>query len=104
MIAFSIACTIYLSCLLFIRPAPASLKAVKPTFLESLKGIKATLVLGPLLLLIFLVTSDFTFTTTAEDVYERLALRGGFAMQNMWPMQVLTHLFVHINVLHVWPT
>lgn len=101
MIVFIIFCGVYLALLLLIRPAPESLKAVGPTFQQHVKGIKATLFLGPFLLLIFLFASGFGFEEVDENLYRKLALPGGFDRQHIWLPSIVTHLFVHINVLHI---
>ncbi|MDX8127638.1 rhomboid family intramembrane serine protease [Methylomonas sp. BW4-1] len=101
MILFFIVTAAYTALLLFYRPSPSSLKDAPLTFLENFKQIKASLFSGLLLFSIFLVTSDFGFNEVDEQLYRLLALNNISAAAILWPLQAITHLFIHINFPHV---
>lgn len=101
MILFLIATVGYLGTLLVIRPAPASLKAAPLTFSENLKLIWASGFSGVLILLIFLITSDYGFLAINENAYALLSLNNDLEKASRWPVQAVTHLFIHANPLHL---
>lgn len=92
---------IYASLLLLIRPAPNSLKAKPITFHENFIAIKASLFLGLLLLTIFLFTTDFTFETINRIYAALFGLNNLKEMAILWPLQWITHMFIHANFLHL---
>ncbi len=101
MIIFLFVLSVYVAGLLFLRPSPESLKAAPLTFLENFKCIKASLISGLLFLVIFLFTSHYTFIDTDELTYLRFALNNLRKMAHLWPMQSITHLFIHANIIHI---
>lgn len=101
MILFIIITLIYLGFLLFIKPAPGSLKAQPLTFSENFNLIKASMFSGVLLLVVFLLTSNFGFITVDENIYSLLALNNDIEQSSYWPLQSLTHLFIHENLIHL---
>ena len=101
MLIFSVITTLYVAVLLFVRPMPESLKAKRVSFKEHFRSIKMSLFFGVLILVIFLVTSQFAFVKTDENVLKILALNNVYSFTSLWWIQLFTHQFVHINLLHV---
>lgn len=101
MILFCLITSLYVGILLYMRPSPDSLKAAPITFSQNFTRIKASLFSGVLFLVVFLITSNLTFTVIDERFCRILALSnvGGFSF--LWPLQSITHLFIHFNLLHV---
>lgn len=101
MILFFIVTAAYTALLLFYRPSPSSLKDAPLTFLENFKQIKAALFSGLLFFSIFLLTSDFGFNEVNQPLYRLFALNNVSAAAILWPLQSVTHLFIHLNFPHV---
>lgn len=101
MIGFFIVTSAYTALLLCYRPSPNSLKDAPLTFLENFKQIKAALFSGLLFLSIFLFTSDFGFNDVNTQFYRLFALNNDTAVAILWPLQSVTHLFIHINFPHL---
>ncbi len=101
MILFFIVTAAYTALLLFYRPSPDSLKDAPLTFLENFKQIKAAFFFGLLFFGIFLFTSDFGFNEVNQQLYRLFALNNVSAAAILWPLQSVTHLFIHINFPHV---
>jgi len=101
MVLYSIVSAIYAGILLFYKPSPPSLKAQPLSFSENFHSIKASLFTGLLILTVFLFTSGFEFIVTDEKFYDLLALNNYQERPDYWPIQVITHLFIHINLYHV---
>lgn len=101
MIVFFIVMTAYTALLLCYKPSPNSLKDAPLTFLENFKQIKAALFSGLLFLSIFLFTSDFGFNDVNPQFYRLFALNNDTAVAALWPLQSVTHLFIHINFPHL---
>lgn len=101
MILFLIISIAYAATLLLVKPAPTSLKAKTFTFLQNLKQVKAALVLGELLIVIFYVITDFSFIKINENLYRTFSLPGGFNLNKLWFLQSITHLFIHLNFIHI---
>ncbi|HBI36027.1 MAG TPA: rhomboid family intramembrane serine protease [Spirochaetia bacterium] len=98
---FSACLILYISILLLIRPYPSSLKSARPTILEHFKGIKATLILGVLLIIIFFITSNFKFISVDENLYYIFALNNIKDAIYLWPVQIVSHTFIHQNIIHL---
>lgn len=101
MILFAICLSAYWLTLLLIKPAPLSLKAEVPSFGQNAMSIRISLLLGPLLLGIFLLTSNFGFTETDPAIIDGYAMRGGWALDARSPLRGLAHGLLHIDIKHV---
>jgi len=101
MILFCLISSLYVGVLLFLRPSPNSLKAAPLTFSQNFRCIEASLFSGMLFLGIFFITSNFTFIVIDEKLYGLLALNNVLEFSYLWPLQLITHLFIHFNLLHV---
>lgn len=101
MILFLLATLGYLGTLLAIRPSPASLKATPLTFAENFKLIRASIVSGVFILFVFLITSDFGFLAINENTYALFSLNNDPEKARLWPIQAVTHLFIHANPIHL---
>jgi len=101
MILFAICLSAYWLTLLSIKPAPLSLRAEVPSFRQHLSSIRISLLLGPLLLGIFLITSNFGFTGTDPGIIARYAMRGGWALDARSPLRGLAHCLLHIDIQHL---
>ena len=99
MIFFFISCTIYIAALMFLRPFEHNLKAVPLTFVQNFKLIQASLYLGIFLLVIFFITSNYNFYVIDERIYHLLALSNEITIS--LPYQIITHLFIHIDLFHL---
>ncbi|MCH2547236.1 MAG: rhomboid family intramembrane serine protease [Alphaproteobacteria bacterium] len=87
--------------LVFYRPAPESLKGASPSLLENLQQIKASLCVGTILLFIYLVMTGFTYKEIDKSLYAIFGLNNVKDAAILWPFQVFTHLFIHINLYHL---
>lgn len=101
MILFAFCLSAYWLTLLSIKPAPLSLKAEVPSFGQNAMSIRISLLLGPLLLGIFLLTSNFGFTETDPAIIDGYAMRGGWALDARSPLRGLAHGLLHIDIKHV---
>jgi len=101
MILFLFVSVIYIGILLFLKPAPNNLKSPPLTGVQNIKAIKASLFLGILISTIFFFTSNFTFIDTNEAFYQYLALNNNPDLSHLWPIQLITHLFIHVNFIHI---
>lgn len=101
MIIFIIALVFYVGLLIFIKPAPRSLKSVPISYRENVKFVWASMLSGILVLLVFLLTTNFDFVTVDEDLYITLALSNNGDQFLKWPLQSITHLFIHSNLIHL---
>ena len=101
MIIFLITIVVYVGLLVFIKPAPSSLKSAPITFSENLKFVWASIGSGALILLIFLFTTNFGFISVDERLYSILALSNDFDHFLEWPFQSVSHLFIHGNLIHL---
>ncbi len=101
MILFLSVSAIYTGILLFYRPLPDSIKANPLSLSDNFSAIKASLFSGLFFLIIFLFTSDFEFLVVNEKLYGFLALNNVWEMARFWPMQAITHLFIHSGLYHI---
>ncbi|MCJ8349056.1 rhomboid family intramembrane serine protease [Moritella sp.] len=101
MIIFLITVAVYVGLLIIIKPAPSSLKAVPITYSQNLKLVWASICSGVLILLIFLLTTNFSFIIVDENVFRTLALSNDVDQFLNWPLQSITHLFIHGNLVHL---
>ena len=101
MIIFLISIAVYTSLLFFIKPAPSSLKSEPISYCENLKFVWASLCSGIFVLLVFLLTTNFGFMTVDEGLYSMLALSNESEQFAKWPLQSITNLFVHSNLIHL---
>jgi len=100
MFIFLLSLALYTGALLFIRPSPESLKTQPLSFVQNLWEIKSSLIIGLLLIGIYLLISDFTFHTVNEKTYMLFALNN-FEKSDLWPMQIISHSFIHANLMHL---
>lgn len=101
MIIFLIAVAAYVGLLILVKPAPSSLKAAPITYIENLKLVWASTISGVLILVIFFITTNFGFISVDESLYRTLALSNDGDQFLKWPLQSVSHLFVHGNVIHL---
>ena len=101
MILFTVITTLYVTILLFLRPIPESLKAKRVSFKEHFMSIKMSLFFGVLILVVFLLTTHFTFLKTDENIFKILALNNDRSFSNIWWIEIFTHQFVHLNLQHL---
>ena len=98
---FLIVTAIYVASLILYRPAPESLKGNQISIIDNIKEIKATLLAGVFLLLIFLLTTEYSFKEVDPDLYKLLGLNNIKDAAILWPMQIFTHLFIHASPYHL---
>jgi membrane associated rhomboid family serine protease len=101
MIIFLIAVVTYVSLLIFIKPAPSSLKAVPITYSENFKFVWASICSGVVVLFIFLLITNFGFISVDESLYRTFALSNDIDQFLKWPLQSVSHLFIHGNLIHL---
>ena len=101
MIFFLIIILVYPALLVLIKPAPASLKAPPLTYSENFKSVYASILTGVFISFVFLLISDFTFINVNENLYGLLALNNDFENVVIWPLQAISHLFIHADPLHL---
>tara|TARA_A100001015_G_scaffold312144_1_gene416726 strand:- start:149 stop:799 length:651 start_codon:yes stop_codon:yes gene_type:complete len=87
--------------LVFFKPSPNSLKEAPLSFFKNFKSIRVSLFSGLLFLIIFLFVSDFKFLIINETLLKILALNNIWELSKLWPLQGITHLFIHYDLLHV---
>lgn len=98
MLLFIAALLIYIGILLFVKPSPESLKEPQLSFGENILKIRASLVLGISLIVIFFVTSDFKFINVSEEILVSFSV---FDLKSIFSYRVLTHLFIHLDLVHL---
>ncbi|TVZ40369.1 membrane associated rhomboid family serine protease [Alteromonadaceae bacterium 2753L.S.0a.02] len=101
MIIFLIVTSLYLSGLFLIRPAPLSLREPMPGLIESFYRIPFTVIVGLSLLIVHLLATNFTFQELSSGNLKYLALNNSSEYWMWWPVQLLTHSFVHSNFIHL---
>jgi membrane associated rhomboid family serine protease len=101
MILFLSVSAVYTGILLFYRPLPDSIKADPLSLSDNFSAIKTSLFSGLFFLIIFLFTSDFEFLVVNEKLYGLLALNNVWEMARFWPVQAITHLFIHSDLYHI---
>jgi len=101
MILFLSISAIYSGILLFYRPLPDSIKANPLSLSDNYRAIKASLFLGPFFLIVFLFTSDLEFLVVNKNLYDLFALNNAREITPYWPIQAITHLFIHSDLYHV---
>ncbi len=99
MIGFVCVCVAYGAALLLIRPRPASLKAAPPSLGQHARTVGVTVTLGLVFSTVFLIVTDGTFLAVSEELYPKVALTTDPA--SFSPISVVTHVFVHHDVLHL---
>lgn len=102
MILFLVSCLIYGGGLVALKPSPNSLKAKPISYREHFGLVWAAMFSGLLLMLVFLVTSDFGFITVNDNLYRLLSLNNDFQHNKIWPIQAMTHLLIHADLLHLF--
>lgn len=102
MILFFIVTLAYVGALSIIRPAPASLKDQPLTYAENIRRVWASIASGGVLIGMFLLTTDFGFISVNEELFDLFALNNDPGRAAMWPIQAITHLFLHGNLLHLF--
>ncbi len=101
MILFLVAAGLYAFILVSIRPEPESLKQNKLTFYVSYCQIRASLSIGLLCLLMYFLTSDFTFIRSDREFTAFLSMSNLTDDAAYWPLQWLSSHFVHANLSHL---
>jgi membrane associated rhomboid family serine protease len=101
MIIFSLATISYIIILVFYRPSPKSLKGTSISIKENFKTIKVSLLSGIILLFIFLVVTQFSFTKVDEHLYSIFGLTNTKEAAKLWPLQFFSHLVIHADTYHV---
>lgn len=101
MIWFTVTALAYVLPLVFIRPAPESLRDARPSLLVSARQISASLLVGLLLIAVFAFTTRGTFWEVSTARYALLALNNDLQAVHLWPIQLFTHLLVHASPLHL---
>ncbi len=101
MVLFFITLISYVGILTGYRPYPHSLKAVRPTVWENVVQIKASILSGIVLIVIFLLVSNFSFITTTENQLFLFGINNFEFSPILFPLQLISHLLVHINLLHL---
>ncbi|MDA0782514.1 MAG: rhomboid family intramembrane serine protease [Proteobacteria bacterium] len=90
----------YILFLVLWRPQPISLKAKPQGYWENIKSVKATLILGVILSITFLLTSGFGFEKTSNNFAILGTSKEAFLKLNAY-FQIVTSNFIHINLLHL---
>jgi rhomboid protease GluP len=101
MIIFSLATILYIFILIFYRPSPESLKGTSISIKENFKAIKASLLSGIILLFIFLIITQFSFTEVDKHFYSIFGFTNTKEAAKLWPLQFFSHLVIHANTYHV---
>lgn len=101
MALFLLAIFAYAGFLILYKPAPNSLKADPLTLIENFRSIKASFTVGIVILVIFFITSNFNFNEIDEKLYMLLAINNIENSAGKWPIQMFTHLAIHINIVHI---
>ena len=91
----------YIAVLILYRPAPESLKAQQIGYLANIAKIKVSLLLGVLICIVFLFTSNFSFDATDDKLQTMLGINNRFFSSGFWFVQLITHNFVHENIIHL---
>jgi rhomboid protease GluP len=103
MILFLISLLLYIGCLLGYKPDPKSLKDEPISFMENFSQVKASLFTGIILIITFLVTTNFTFLHVNQTLFSYFGLSGWKGLTLQLPFQIVTHLFIHVDVIHFLP-
>ncbi|MGE4542471.1 MAG: rhomboid family intramembrane serine protease [Pedobacter sp.] len=77
------------------------MKTVPITYSENFKFVWASICSGVLIILIFLLTTNFGFISVDENLYRTFALSNDVDQFLKWPLQSVSHLFIHGNLLHL---
>ncbi len=93
--------TCYIGILTGYRPYPNSLKATRPTVWENIVQIKASILLGVCIIVIFFFVSNFSFTKIAKNLLLLFGLNNFEFNPALFPLQLFTHLLIHENLLHL---
>ncbi|MBF4275159.1 rhomboid family intramembrane serine protease, partial [Vibrio anguillarum] len=101
MILFFIAVTAYVGSLILVKPAPSSLKSASISYIENLKLVWASICSGVFILFIFLFITNFSFVNVDESLYRTFVLSNDGEKVMSRPLQLVSHLFVHGNLLHL---
>jgi len=101
MIIFIISVLAYMGSLVLIKPSPTSLKSAPITYPENIKFVWASMLSGLIVLSVFFLITNFSFLVVDENIYRVLALNNNTEHASMWPLQSITHLFIHGNLIHL---
>ena len=101
MIIFLIILITYIGLLILIKPSPMSLKATPITYSENFQAVWASICSGGLIILVFLLTTNFGFISIDERMYRMFSLSNELDQFLKWPLQLATHLFIHFNLIHL---
>jgi len=102
MYLFIITLVIYVGSLILIKPAPSSLKSCPQlSYCENFKRVWASVFSGVFILLVFLLTTNFGFVSVDENLYRSLALKNDVAQFLDFPLQLVSNLFIHGNLIHL---
>jgi membrane associated rhomboid family serine protease len=101
MIIYIISVVTYVSALVLIKPSPNSLKSDPITYRENITFVWASTLSGVLILSAFLLITNFSFVSVDENLYATLALNNATDQFSELPLQSITHLFIHGNLIHL---
>ncbi|GLT18080.1 hypothetical protein GCM10007938_18580 [Vibrio zhanjiangensis] len=102
MYLFILTLIVYVSSLTLIKPAPSSLKSCQNySYSDNFKRVWASIFSGALIILVFFLTTNFGFISIDENLYKTLALKNNMALFLDWPAQLVSHLFIHGNLIHL---
>ena len=101
MVIFLLVTIPYVFILVYYRPSPESLKVSSISIKENFKAIKVSISSGILLLFIFLIISQFSFTEVDEDFHSIFGLTNIKEGAKLWPLQLFSHLLIHVDAYHV---
>ncbi|MEM6680831.1 MAG: rhomboid family intramembrane serine protease [Pseudomonadota bacterium] len=93
---------LYIGALVLLQPGPGSPKHWRGAMRENVRAVRATLVLGSAMLTVFFLTSNFTFSYAHYDWLRIFALQNDFAYPVRRLMQIVSHIFVHLDLAHVF--
>lgn len=101
MIWFVVLLTAYVFALALVQPEPESLKEAKLSIRDNIKSVKATIGLGTSLIITFFFITDLTFSDVNQKALALLAFNNITELYILWPVQAVTHTFIHANWQHL---
>ena len=95
---------IFVGALVFLKPAPESLKAPSLSYWQNTRAVSGSLLAGVFVLFVYFFTSDFIGLVVDERWYQRLASSNQSDDLVSALYQLITSSFIHSNFLHVSST
>ncbi len=92
---------VYISFLVFYRPQPSDLRQQRPSLLQNIFLIPASLGLGILFMVIFLITSQGTFISIPEDILTKFSVEKMHYFSFHSLFKLLASNFLHLNLIHL---